>query len=340
MELARELFKTMGTPSEQDFVAMLEQNSMKKCHMSPQDAENALKIFSPEVGALKGDCMRQSLDKMVDTDIMPVPKMALKNNKVVTLTGDLMFVNSLQIMITFLRNIRCTTVDPVNNRSVNSQFHFLKKTVIFCTSCRFHIKLLLMDLGFKKLRDLLGTLKMTLNITSAQDHTLETEQRIGVVKEWVRAERAMLPFKNVPNLMVLHLLNFVALRMNTFPSKSGVSNKITPRMLVAEQLADGKKDCKSKHDDCAQTHKNEVPGDSTKIPRTTGDICMGPVANFQGDCKFMSLTTGRRLTQCKWTPVPMPDNVIKRVEEMAQEEQVNLAIVFCNRNCDDVWMHH
>lgn len=42
----------------------------------------------------------------------------------------------------------------------------------------------------------------------------------------------------------------------------------------------------------------------------------------------MSLTTGRRLRQYQWTPLPMSDEVCDRVEKIALKQQAFRDIVF------------
>jgi hypothetical protein len=47
--------------------------------------------------------------------------------------------------------------------------------------------------------------------------------------------------------------------------------------------------------------------------RTTGAIATKPTGNVQGGHWFYSLTTGRMLDRMRWTPLPMPADVIERV---------------------------
>ena len=54
--------------------------------------------------------------------------------------------------------------------------------------------------------------------------------------------------------------------------------------------------------------------------RTLGAICLGPTGNSQGSYKFMNLRTGRRITRRKWTNLPMPQEVIDRVNELGKAD--------------------
>jgi hypothetical protein len=60
---------------------------------------------------------------------------------------------------------------------------------------------------------------------------------------------------------------------------------------------------------------------NTLRSRTTGAIALTATGNAQGDYFFMSFITGRRLSRHQWTAVPMTDDAIDRVEQMAAAEE-------------------
>ena len=68
-----------------------------------------------------------------------------------------------------------------------------------------------------------------------------------------------------------------------------------------------------------QVHEEEQPRNS-EIPRTRGAISLGPSGNLQGAYKFMALNTGKKITRCSWDVIPMPDTVIARVNELANDQ--------------------
>ena len=45
--------------------------------------------------------------------------------------------------------------------------------------------------------------------------------------------------------------------------------------------------------------------------RTLGAITLGPDSSARGGYYFMNLNTGKRIHRRNWTPLPMPDEVIK-----------------------------
>lgn len=64
--------------------------------------------------------------------------------------------------------------------------------------------------------------------------------------------------------------------------------------------------------------------------RTIGAIALRPTGNVQGGHYFFSLQTGRRVVRNRWTEVPMPIDVIKRVNAMAENITLN-KLVFGDR---------
>ncbi len=54
-----------------------------------------------------------------------------------------------------------------------------------------------------------------------------------MIKERARGTFNTLPYKKLPKLMVMKLLHFCVMWMNSFPVKSGISEKWSPWELVS-----------------------------------------------------------------------------------------------------------
>jgi len=88
-----------------------------------------------------------------------------------------------------------------------------------------------MDMEFEKLRDKLPN--VTLNTTAAREHIGEIERKIQVVKERAMSTISILPYKLLPKLVIIKLMHFCVIWMNSFPVKSGISEKWSPREIVS-----------------------------------------------------------------------------------------------------------
>ncbi len=65
--------------------------------------------------------------------------------------------------------------------------------------------------------------------------------------------------------------------------------------------------------------------------RTHKCIALGLSGNLQGSVKFYCLTTGRVLKRQSFTPMPMPDRVIKRVNAIGEREGQGRTFCFLDR---------
>ena len=96
-------------------------------------------------------------------------------------------------------------------------------------------------------------------------------------------------------MMVIKLMHFCTMWMNSFPVRSGISEKWSPHELVSLTKLDTKLHCRAPFGSYCETH--EDPDITNRLdPRTKWAICMGPTGNLQGSYKFLSLSTGKKVT--------------------------------------------
>jgi hypothetical protein len=185
-----------------------------------------------------------------------------------------------------------------------------------------------MDMEFEKLRTMMP--HVALNTTAARKHVGEVEQKIRVIKERARGTFNTLPYKKLPKLMVIELLHFCIMWMNSFPVKSGISKKWSPWELVSRHKLDAKLHCRAPFRSYCEVHVDpEIT--NTLEPRTKWAICMGPMGNLQGSYKFLSLVNGKKVMRRKFTEMPVTEAVIKQVEEMAVKDGAVKGIIFKDR---------
>ncbi|MGL5934919.1 MAG: reverse transcriptase domain-containing protein, partial [Cetobacterium sp.] len=94
-------------------------------------------------------------------------------------------------------------------------------------------------------------------------------------------------------------------------------------MIMAGKPLDYKKELAAQFGSYCQVHMHHTPRNSMK-ERTSGGICLGPSGNEQGGCRFLHLSTGVKITAYKWTTLPMPDNVIARVNLLGKDQPKDL----------------
>jgi hypothetical protein len=185
-----------------------------------------------------------------------------------------------------------------------------------------------MDGEFEKLKPLMPSIEC--NTTAAKEHVSEAERTIRMLKERVRGLLNTLPFENLPRRMKIEFIYFMVLWMNAFPVKSGVSDKISPCELLLRWRLNYKKHCRVEPGTYCEVHDEPTPT-NTMAPRTHAAIALGPTGNLQGSVKFYCITTGRKMKRRSFTPMPMPDHVIQRVNAIGKQERQGRTFRFLNR---------
>ena len=127
----------------------------------------------------------------------------------------------------------------------------------------------------------------------------------------------MLPFKNIPPIIIIYSVVFSVTWINFFPPGGGISETISPQTIVTGQTPDFLKHCEAPFGSYAQLHAEPEPTNDVMVSRTVGGICLRPLGNIQGTYKFLSLLTRQVINARSFTHLPMPDDVIQEVEKMA-----------------------
>ena len=109
---AHDLYHALGTPSFNDFKAIICMNTINNNPVTTDDIKIAEKIFGPDIGTLKGKTTRcKPLPVM--NDYIKIPKEFLRAQREVTLCMDGMKVNGQSFLTTISQNIMYRTAQWV-----------------------------------------------------------------------------------------------------------------------------------------------------------------------------------------------------------------------------------
>jgi hypothetical protein len=259
---------------------------IRNCPVTPTDITASDKIFGPDVASLKGKTVRNTPAPVL-TDYLKIPQAIIDLNKDVTLAADVMFVCGLGFLLSESRKLKFTTIEHVPRRTKPILVKSLNKVFNIYNYRGFKVVKALMDREFEPLRGQInGTI---MNTTAASEHVPEIERQIRVIKERARAIASTLPFKNVPSRMIIELIHFVVLWINTSPPSRGVSNTHSPKTIMTGTTLDYNKHCRLPFGAYVETHEENDPT-NTMVEITRGAICLGPTTNFQGSYNFYALT--------------------------------------------------
>jgi hypothetical protein len=326
---ARDFQGSIGHPSTQDLKNIIKSNLIINCPVTIADIDHAEKIYGPSVPILKGKTTRQT-PLSVASDYIAVPPQILSANKYVTLSGDLFFVNKIPFFSTISHHLKFTTAEHISNRKLPQLIQAAKHVRDIYAARGFQVKFMLMDGEFVPMKLDLASAGIVLNTTAANEHVPRIERQIRVIKERVRATRHTLPFKVIPLTMLIGMIYTSVLWINAFPPKGGVSPNLSPRNIMTGVQFDYNLHCKLHFGSYAQVHQ-EPNHTNTQAARTVGAICLGPTGNIQGSFYFLNLRSGKRITRRRWTLLPMPQEVIDRVNQLGRADAQPELLTFYDR---------
>ena len=184
-EKARQLYMSLLYPSMNDFMWILQTNGIKDCPVTVRDAEVALKVWGPNIAALKGKTTRKAAKSVKVEDIVEIPKEMIAMHKNATLGIDIFFVNKIPFFVTLSRDICFTSVMHLTDRKLPSIFAALRGKYNYYLKRGFRITTVMADGEFAPLQTLLSQLHEApiLNLTAENEHEPFVERRIRVIKE-------------------------------------------------------------------------------------------------------------------------------------------------------------
>ena len=328
-KLARKIQKIIGRPSTKTFLSIIDGNLLPNCPVTRADILAAERIFGPEVGSLKGKTVRKT-PAAVESDILAIPESIMLRYQKVTVSGDIMFVNKLPFFVTISRHIKFSTAEFLPNQKTLTLVGAIKRLSQTYAKRGFQITILLLDGQFNKdnLDGEIASFGITLNTVSAEEHVPEIERHIRTIKERARSVISMLPFERYPARMIIELVYYCVFWLNSFPAVGGISDTLSPRTIILGTTVDYANHCKLEFGTYVQTHEQH---DNSMLPRTTGAIALRPTGNAQGGHYFYSLSTGKRLNRNQWTELPMPADVVQRVDRLCRRPLGLTALEFADR---------
>jgi hypothetical protein len=123
--------------------------------------------------------------------------------------------------------------------------------------------------------------------------------------------------------MTIHIVLNIIKLFNSFPTKGGVSDTLSPKIIMYGETIDYKKHLSLQLGQYCQVHEEENPRNS-QIARTKGAISLGPSGNLQGGFKFMALNSSKKIVRRSWDVIPMPGLVIDQVNALGRDQSQHM----------------
>lgn len=257
----------------------------------------------------------------------------MKRHRDVTVSLDVMFVCGIRFAVSISRSIKFGTIDVLPNRKAETLLASIKRFKSTYVRRGFILNRVAAENEFGTLEVPLAVEGMALNVVACGEHVPEVERHIRTIKERCRAIYTSVPYRKIPNAMIVEMLCCANFWLHAFPTEDGISAHISPRELVSGVCIDANKHCLIPFGQYAQVHQEQ---DNSMLTRTVGAIALRPTGNVQGGHFFLSLETGKRIVRNNGTEIPATQEGINRVQRMAENHSMN-RLVFGNRqNAEDV----
>ena len=315
---ARQLYRTIGRPSQRKFEAILDRGSILNCPVTKSDAQRATVIYGPNLAYLKGKTTDHPASPHVATQLLsPLPGYIAKHHSNVTLCFDFFYVQRLPFIHAISRKVGYQQAVAVSDRTKETMLSFVNKSILEYTTRGFEVVDVHADREFECLRESLGN--VSLEICGPDEHVPEVERSIRTMKETMRATAHGLPYRRLPKVMITELVAMATRCLNGFPKEDGVSEHMSPHSIVTGRARMDYNKIPLEFGSYVQLLDRSV---NTIRSRTIGAIALNPTGDENATYRFMSLKTGQVLTKgpgC-WTEVPVTDLAIARVEALAKQE--------------------
>ena len=135
---ARELYHALGTPSVQDFKAMLRMNLITNNPITVEDIKIAEQIFGSDIGSLKGKMTRKKPIPVIDNYIA-IPQELYTKQQEIVLCIDGIKVNGLLFLTTVSKNILYRTAQCVESKSMSRFKDAIKEIITLYNKAGFKI---------------------------------------------------------------------------------------------------------------------------------------------------------------------------------------------------------
>jgi hypothetical protein len=320
-EKARTIQRRIGRPNTPRFMQLAGSGRIKNCDVTRQDIVNAEDIFGPDKGSLQGKTVRKASDQVRSGGLVPIPATIMDHYRRIVLCVDVMKVNKIPFLVSISRAIKFGTVAWLKNTKGPAILECIRNVRNIYVKRGFILEIIEVDGQFEPLRGDLAEMGITLNKCSREEHVPVAERRIRTLKERCRSISNTLPFPKFPTRLTIQMVSTCNFWLNIFPPKDGISRNINPRELITGIQIDYNKHIRAEFGEYVQVHEEH---DNSMNPRTTGAIATKPTGNAQGGHWFYSLTTGRMLDRMRWTPLPMPADVIARIATLAKNNPVGV----------------
>jgi hypothetical protein len=220
------------------------------------------------------------------------------------------------------RAIRCRRAIYMTNRMRDAIYAALDKIMRPYTNSGFRIQVILADGEFAHfIEQVSDEMDVRINPTSVDEHVPEAERNNRMIKERVRSIFANAWFfTRLPRVAIQKVVEKAAMLTNLLPANNGISETLSPYTILWQMQPDFRKHATMPLLTYVQANADKQPT-NTMEPRTIDCLYLGPIfERLQPAYELLNLDTGKIITRRNIRPVPVTNQIINRVHELADAD--------------------
>ena len=320
---ARRLLRRLGYAPPQVVGRMLNQGAVINCDSTSKDIVTADRIYGKLVPELRGKTVRQK-----GLDILTVEPGHKLGPQQVLMSTDVIYVNRWAVLLSVFDPINLTAIRCIDTRSRESNKptardlrialdetlnEILEQAALEVTECH-------ADGEFNNEEALAPLVNRGVKpvICPPGTHVVRAERKARVVKERVRAHLSDLPYL-LPFFLLPWLLAFVVFCLNCVPVRAR-GFFMSPYEFMSGRKLNAQRDLRHEFGEYAEAFDPHGTSNSVTDQRTEAVLLLLNTRNVQGDVHCYSLGSERFVRRSQWTPLPMPDIVINKLNALAAAE--------------------
>ena len=253
-------------------------------------------------------------------DYVEIPRELIEAQQGIILHADVMWIDGVPFLTTISQYLRFITVQYIPDRKAETLRAACMAAFVKYNNAGFYIRQFHADQEFDCIKPDLENEQIEVNIVPAQAHVPVIERAIRTIKERYRAMYHRAPYSMWPKLMIIHGATNAVKWLNTFHPQGGISTTYSPRTIITGRQIDFKSHCTSPFGSYVQAVTENAPRTNTPQERTIDAIFLRTLDNIQGGFEVLNLKTGHALTRHRVIELPVTEDVIKRVEQLAQNQ--------------------
>ena len=315
-ENARLQQEAIGWPSDDFYQYIIKENLLTNTEVTLDDIQRARHIYGPAKPLLQG-AMTRLKPTTNKIEKIPLTLPVSTQHQSVNLSVDFFYVNGHVFFTSKSAKLNFVTAKYHKTREMRSIIETLNEIKHIYHSRGFTIDNIHGDNEFNKNDIKKSQLPALFHIYGKDEHVGLIERSNRTVKNKARVMTHATPYRKIPKVMTIGLVQGAVKWLNAFPSMTGISRTMSPSTIV---LGLPKPNMKYKTI-VFGAHAMVYTGTDNKMNARSIPAIALNASNEHGGHYFMSLYSGKRIHSYEWRELPIDEEVITRVEELAEEEE-------------------